>query len=168
MLILKNALCILKLWLVFDWVRQPAKRTSLSGWKMRPSGSCPRLSLVNLGPRRVLASWTSQNSLCRMLNGSLYLSILPCKRPWTSKSDPSPSIDLKILVIKSPYKSHGTIAQSVERPKGPSLLQLYWHKFESQESCFSSFFYYHTAANGEIIICRSKNPSNAICGQTEK
>jgi hypothetical protein len=44
---------------------------------MRPSGSWPRLSLVNLGPSRVRASVTSQNCFCRTLNGSDGLSILP-------------------------------------------------------------------------------------------
>ena len=61
----------------------------------------------------------------------------------------------------------GTIAQSLERPKGPSLVQLYSRGFESLKTFFillSLITPWHKVA-GKIW---SPNPSHAICGQTQK
>ena len=50
-----------------------------------------------------------------------------------------------------------TVAQSVEHPKGPSLVQLYWREFESRER----------PSNILLLLRRGigvrKNPSSAIC-----
>ena len=37
-----------------------------------------------------------------------------------------------VLFSNNYERSRGGVAQSIERPKGPSPLQLYWHGFESR------------------------------------
>ena len=44
----------------------------------------------------------------------------------------SPQVQHLVLFSNIYERSRGVVAQSVERPKGPSPVQLYWHGFESR------------------------------------